>query len=97
MTQSDYLIIKIVDNQRTAALHHRFCLHVSNFLTHVTDSSSITVKEGQKQRKEAKLIKQLEKQKQHEAAEKAKLEQSQNKKGNLIIISWTAVSPYPCE
>lgn len=51
------------------------------YITNVTDSSFMTVKDAQKQRKEAKVIKQLEKQKEQEAAEKAKLEESQNKKG----------------
>lgn len=70
--------------------------NISNFLTNVFDYSPITVKEAQKQRKQAKLIKQLEKQKQQEAEERAKLEQSQNKNGNLTIISWIAVSPHSC-
>ncbi|XP_044189719.1 putative methyltransferase C9orf114 homolog [Thunnus albacares] len=45
------------------------------------------IKETKKQRKETKLIKQLEKQKQQEAEERAKLEQSQNKKGRAYTVS----------
>ncbi|KAE8285262.1 putative methyltransferase C9orf114-like protein [Larimichthys crocea] len=45
------------------------------------------VKEAQKQRNEAKLIKQLEKQKQQEAAEKAKLKQTQHRKGRAYTVS----------
>ncbi|TKS84764.1 putative methyltransferase C9orf114 -like protein [Collichthys lucidus] len=45
------------------------------------------VKEAQKQRNEAKLIKQLEKQKQPEAAEKAKLKQTQHRKGRAYTVS----------
>ncbi|XP_071321314.1 putative methyltransferase C9orf114 homolog [Trachinotus anak] len=45
------------------------------------------IKETKKQRKEAKLIKELEKQKQQEAAERAKLEQSQDKKGRQYTVS----------
>ncbi|XP_070780292.1 putative methyltransferase C9orf114 homolog [Enoplosus armatus] len=46
------------------------------------------LKAAGKQRKEAKLIKQLEKQKQHEATEKEKREQSQNKqKGRAYTVS----------
>ncbi|XP_070706760.1 putative methyltransferase C9orf114 homolog [Pempheris klunzingeri] len=45
------------------------------------------LKDAQKQRKQAKLIKQLEEQKQQEAEEKAKLEQSQNKKGRAYTVS----------
>ncbi|XP_051267904.1 putative methyltransferase C9orf114 homolog [Dicentrarchus labrax] len=45
------------------------------------------IKETQKKRKEAKLIKELEKQKQHEAAERAKLEQSHDKKGRAYTVS----------
>lgn len=44
------------------------------------------MKETQKQRKEAKLLKQLEKQKREEAAEKERLDQRQNKKGSMIIL-----------
>uniref|UniRef100_A0A3P8U892 28S rRNA (uridine-N(3))-methyltransferase n=1 Tax=Amphiprion percula TaxID=161767 RepID=A0A3P8U892_AMPPE len=43
--------------------------------------------EAKKQRKEAKLIKQLEKQKQQDAAERAELEQSQNKKDPTYTVS----------
>uniref|UniRef100_A0A4W6D6Y8 28S rRNA (uridine-N(3))-methyltransferase n=1 Tax=Lates calcarifer TaxID=8187 RepID=A0A4W6D6Y8_LATCA len=43
--------------------------------------------EAKKQRKEAKLIKQLEKQKKEEDAERAKLEQSQNRKGRAYTVS----------
>lgn len=72
------------------------CLHViCHFLTIVIDSSSITVKETLKQRKEAKLIKQLEKQKEQEAAEKEKLAQRQNKKGNVTLDSHPV--QYTCE
>ncbi|XP_018544031.1 putative methyltransferase C9orf114 homolog, partial [Lates calcarifer] len=45
------------------------------------------IKEAKKQRKEAKLIKQLEKQKKEEDAERAKLEQSQNRKGRAYTVS----------
>ncbi|XP_023279759.1 putative methyltransferase C9orf114 homolog [Seriola lalandi dorsalis] len=45
------------------------------------------IKETKKQRKEAKLIKQLDNQKQQEAAEKAKLEQSNIKKGRAYTVS----------
>ncbi|XP_059213496.1 putative methyltransferase C9orf114 homolog [Centropristis striata] len=45
------------------------------------------LKEAQKQRKEAKLIKQLEKEKQQEAAERAKLEQSHSKNGRAYTVS----------
>ncbi|AWP15503.1 putative methyltransferase C9orf114 -like isoform 2 [Scophthalmus maximus] len=45
------------------------------------------VKESKKQRKEAKLINQLEKQKQQEAEEKAKLEKGQNTKGRAYTVS----------
>uniref|UniRef100_UPI0037E953E4 putative methyltransferase C9orf114 homolog n=1 Tax=Semicossyphus pulcher TaxID=241346 RepID=UPI0037E953E4 len=45
------------------------------------------IKETQKQRKEAKLIKQLEKQKELEAAEAAKPGWSQNKKGRAYTVS----------
>ncbi|KAM3599701.1 uncharacterized protein V6R79_010088 [Siganus canaliculatus] len=45
------------------------------------------LKEAQKKRKEDKLIKQLEKQKQQEAAEKAKLEQGQNTNGRAYTVS----------
>uniref|UniRef100_A0A4W6D822 28S rRNA (uridine-N(3))-methyltransferase n=1 Tax=Lates calcarifer TaxID=8187 RepID=A0A4W6D822_LATCA len=45
------------------------------------------LKEAKKQRKEAKLIKQLEKQKKEEDAERAKLEQSQNRKGRAYTVS----------
>lgn len=53
------------------------------------DSSylSTTVKETQKQRKEAKVLKQLEKQKREEAADKEKLElrQNKNQKGKMLF------------
>lgn len=49
------------------------------------------VKEVKRQRKEAKLIKQLEKQKEQEAAEREKLEEQQNKNGNTIILFHTVV------
>lgn len=58
----------------------------SFFFVNVNDSSWIPVKEAKKQRKEAKLINRLEKQKQKEAAEKAETELSQSKKGNNIIL-----------
>ncbi|XP_047425501.1 putative methyltransferase C9orf114 homolog isoform X2 [Mugil cephalus] len=45
------------------------------------------LKEAQKKRKEAKLLKQLEKQKQQEAEERAKTEQSRNKKGRPYTVS----------
>ncbi|KAM7368789.1 hypothetical protein PAMP_013096 [Pampus punctatissimus] len=45
------------------------------------------IKESKKHRKEAKLIKQLEKQKQEEATEKEKLEQNQNNKGRAYTVS----------
>nr|XP_020475151.1 putative methyltransferase C9orf114 homolog isoform X1 [Monopterus albus] len=45
------------------------------------------LKETKKQRKEAKLIKQLEKQKQEEAAERKKLEEIQNKQGRAYTVS----------
>lgn len=61
-------------------------VHMSDIITIVLDSSPITVKETQKQRKEAKLIKQLEKQKEQEAAEKERLAQKQHKKGNVTHI-----------
>lgn len=51
------------------------------------------MKETQKQRKEAKLLKQLEKQKREEAAEKERLDQNQNKKGSIIVLSGVS----PCE
>lgn len=44
------------------------------------------MKETQKQRKEAKLLKQLEKQKREEAAEKEKLERRQNQKGSTRLV-----------
>lgn len=58
----------------------------SFFFVNVNDSSWIPVKEAKKQRKEAKLINRLEKQKQQEAPEKAETELSQSKKGNNIIL-----------
>lgn len=51
----------------------------------------ITVKEATRQRKEAKLIKQLEKQRQQEAAEIEKLEEQQNKNGKATVLSCAAV------
>ncbi|XP_026153854.1 putative methyltransferase C9orf114 homolog [Mastacembelus armatus] len=45
------------------------------------------IKEAKKKRKEAKVIKQLEKQKQQEATERAKLEQSQSKTGRAYTVS----------
>ncbi|KAF3701869.1 putative methyltransferase C9orf114 -like protein [Channa argus] len=45
------------------------------------------IKEAKRKRKEAKLIKQVEKQKEHEATERAKLEQNQNKKGRSYTVS----------
>ncbi|XP_029372135.1 putative methyltransferase C9orf114 homolog [Echeneis naucrates] len=45
------------------------------------------IKESKKKRKEAKLIKQLEKQKENEDAERAKLEESQEKKGRAYTVS----------
>ncbi|XP_038589646.1 LOW QUALITY PROTEIN: putative methyltransferase C9orf114 homolog [Micropterus salmoides] len=45
------------------------------------------LKEANKQKKEAKLIKQLEKQKRQEATEREKLEQGQNKKGRAYTVS----------
>lgn len=71
---------------------------ISNFLSNVVDSSSTTVKEAQKQRNEAKLIKQLEKQKQQEAAEKAKLKQTQHRKGKLYHRFMDfCLCPHTCE
>lgn len=49
-------------------------------------SFSIAVKEAKRERKEAKLIKQLEKQKQQEAADREKLEEQQNKNGKTIVL-----------
>lgn len=54
-------------------------------------SFSTTVKEAKRQRKEAKLIKQLEKQKKQEAAERERLEEQQNKNGNTVMFSYVAV------
>lgn len=51
----------------------------------------ITVKEATRQRKEAKLIKQLDKQRQQEAAETEKLEEQQNKNGKATVLSCAAV------
>ncbi|KAG7238590.1 hypothetical protein INR49_030664 [Caranx melampygus] len=45
------------------------------------------IKEAKKQRKEAKLLKELDKQKQQEAAERAKLEETQSKKGRGYTVS----------
>lgn len=45
------------------------------------------IKEAKKQRKEAKLIKQLQKQKEKEAAERERLEQAQDKKGRDYTVS----------
>lgn len=53
-----------------------------------------TVKEAKRQRKEAKLIKQLEKQKQQEAAERERLEEQQNNNGNTVMFSCVAVCPH---
>lgn len=54
-------------------------------------SFSTTVKEAKRQRKEAQLIKQLEKQKRQEAAERERLEEQQKKNGSVIIFSRVAV------
>uniref|UniRef100_A0A4W6BPK1 28S rRNA (uridine-N(3))-methyltransferase n=1 Tax=Lates calcarifer TaxID=8187 RepID=A0A4W6BPK1_LATCA len=54
---------------------------------HPIESTSTFNLGPKKQRKEAKLIKQLEKQKKEEDAERAKLEQSQNRKGRAYTVS----------
>lgn len=54
------------------------------------------MKEAQKQRKDAKLIKQLEKQKEQEAAEREKLEQKQNNKGKTTTFSQSSRIPLAC-
>lgn len=48
--------------------------------------SLITVKARKKEFKRAKIIKQLEKRKQQEAAENTKVEEHQSGKGKIIII-----------
>lgn len=55
-----------------------------HFPPFVFDSPSTTVNEAKKQRKEAKLIKELDKQKEEEASEREQLEQSLSKKGNWL-------------
>lgn len=57
-----------------------------NILLYSNSCFSKTVKETQKQRKEAKFLKQLDKQKREEAAEKEKLEQRENKKGSIRLV-----------
>lgn len=69
---------------KTAALTNQCGCHLAviiEMFNGFTDSSS-TVKEAKKQRKEAKLIKELDKQREQEAAEKTKLQETQSKKGN---------------
>lgn len=69
-------------------------VYTFNFLISAIEFSRITVKETKKREKEAKLFKQLQKQNQQEAAEKAKLEQSQHKTGNVIIVSWLVTNQF---
>lgn len=66
---------------------------MSSSLTNIIHSSLKTVKESKKQRKEAKLIKQLDKQIELESAEKANHEQSQDNKGNLVITFDIVILP----
>lgn len=55
-----------------------------------------TVKEAKKQRKEAKLIKQLEKQRELEAAEREKLDEQQNRNGRAIVLVLLSCSLLIC-
>lgn len=75
-----------------SVLRHYHLLHIRRtqlciyILLYSNSCFSKTVKETQRQRKEAKLLKQLEKQKKEEAAEKKKLEQRQNRKGSIRLV-----------
>lgn len=65
--------------------------YTCTYIIYRPPSFLITVKETTRQRKEAKLIKQLEKQRQQEAEEREKLEEQQNKNGKATVLSCAAV------
>lgn len=70
---------------------HALTSFIAYVLNDPPPSFLITVKEATRQRKEAKLIKQLEKQRQQEAAERETLEEQQTKNGKATVLSCAAV------
>lgn len=77
--------------------HMHMHMHLHNLLRMywIIPPFFIPVKEGKRQRKEAKLIKQLDKQRQQEAAEREKLEEQQDKNGKAIVLSCASVCSSP--